>query len=129
MTSHETPDDLRYTAEHEWVQQREDGVVRVGITAYAQDALGDVVFVTLPEDGTPVAPGQACGEVESTKSVSDIFAPITGTVTARNAALDANPELVNSSPYGEGWMFEVRPDDPASVEALLDAAGYRELLG
>jgi glycine cleavage system H protein len=129
MSANETPDDLRYTAEHEWVQQREDGVVRVGITAYAQDALGDVVFVTLPEDGTPVAPGQACGEVESTKSVSDIFAPITGTVTARNAALDANPELVNSSPYGEGWMFEVRPDDPASVDSLLDAESYRALLG
>ena len=129
MSAHDTPDDLRYTAEHEWVQQREDGVVRVGITAYAQDALGDVVFVTLPEDGTPVAPGQACGEVESTKSVSDVFAPITGTVTARNAALDANPELVNSSPYGEGWMFEVRPDDPASVDSLLDAASYRALLG
>ena len=129
MSANETPDDLRYTAEHEWVQQREDGVVRVGITAYAQDALGDVVFVTLPEDGTPVAPGQACGEVESTKSVSDIFAPITGTITARNAALDANPELVNSSPYGEGWMFEVRPDDPASVDSLLDAESYRALLG
>jgi glycine cleavage system H protein len=129
MTAHETPDDLRYTAEHEWVQSREDGVVRIGITAYAQDALGDVVFVTLPEEGTPVAPGQACGEVESTKSVSDVFAPITGTVTARNAALDANPELVNSSPYGEGWMFEVRPDDPASLDSLLDAAAYRELLG
>jgi len=129
MSAHETPDDLRYTAEHEWVQQREDGVVRVGITAYAQDALGDVVFVTLPEDGTPVAPGQACGEVESTKSVSDIFAPITGTVIARNPALDANPELVNSSPYGEGWMFEVRPDDPASVDSLLDAESYRALLG
>ena len=129
MTSHETPDDLRYTAEHEWVQQRPDGVFRVGITAYAQDALGDVVFVTLPEDGTPVAPGQACGEVESTKSVSDIFAPITGTVTARNDALDANPELVNSSPYGDGWMFEVRPDDPASIDSLLDAEGYRALLG
>jgi glycine cleavage system H protein len=129
MTSHETPDDLRYTAEHEWVQQRPDGVFRVGITAYAQDALGDVVFVTLPEEGTPVAPGSACGEVESTKSVSDIFAPITGTVTARNDALDANPELVNSSPYGEGWMFEVRPDDPASIDSLLDAEGYRSLLG
>jgi len=129
MSAHETPDDLRYTAEHEWVQPREGGVVRIGITAYAQDALGDVVFVTLPEEGTPVAPGQACGEVESTKSVSDVYAPITGTVTARNAALDANPELVNSSPYGDGWMFEVRPDDPASVDSLLDAGGYRELLG
>ena len=129
MSAHETPDDLRYTAEHEWVRRQEGGVVRVGITAYAQDALGDVVFVTLPEEGTPVAPGQACGEVESTKSVSDIFAPITGTVTGRNAALDANPELVNSSPYGDGWMFEVRPDDPASLDSLLDAAAYRELLG
>ena len=129
MSAHETPDDLRYTAEHEWVRPLEGGVVRVGITAYAQDALGDVVFVTLPEEGTPVAPGQACGEVESTKSVSDVFAPVTGTVTARNTALDANPELVNSSPYGDGWMFEVRPDDPASVDALLDAAGYRGLLG
>jgi glycine cleavage system H protein len=129
MSAHETPDDLRYTAEHEWVRALEGGVVRIGITAYAQDALGDVVFVTLPEEGTPVAPGLACGEVESTKSVSDVFAPITGTVTARNTALDANPELVNSSPYGEGWMFEVRPDDPASVNALLDAAAYGELLG
>jgi glycine cleavage system H protein len=129
MSAHETPDDLRYTAEHEWVRTLEGGVVRVGITAYAQDALGDVVFVTLPEDGTPVAPGQACGEVESTKSVSDVFAPVTGTVTGRNTALDANPELVNSSPYGDGWMFEVRPDDPASVDSLLDAAAYRELLG
>ena len=129
MTAHETPDDLRYTAEHEWVQPREDGVVRVGITAYAQDALGDVVFVTLPEEGTPVAPGQACGEVESTKSVSDVFAPVTGTVTARNAALDANPELVNTSPYGQGWMFELRPDDMASVDALLDAEAYQALQG
>jgi glycine cleavage system H protein len=128
MTAHEIPDDLRYTAEHEWVQEREGGVVRIGITAYAQDALGDVVFVTLPEDGTPVAPGQACGEVESTKSVSDVFAPVTGTVTARNEALDANPELVNTSPYGDGWMFEVRPDDLASLASLLDAAAYRELL-
>ena len=127
--THEIPDDLRYTPEHEWVQQRQDGVLRVGITAYAQDALGDVVFVTLPQVGTTVAPGQACGEVESTKSVSDVFAPVTGTVTARNEALDANPELVNSSPYGDGWMFEVRPDDPASVDALLDADGYRALLG
>ena len=129
MSANDTPDDLRYTAEHEWVRALEGGVVRVGITAYAQDALGDVVFVTLPEEGTPVAPGQACGEVESTKSVSDVFAPVTGTVTGRNPALDANPELVNSSPYGDGWMFEVRPDDPASVDSLLDAAAYRELLG
>ena len=129
MSANDTPDDLRYTAEHEWVRALEGGVVRVGITAYAQDALGDVVFVTLPEEGTPVAPGQARGEVESTKSVSDVFAPVTGTVTGRNPALDANPELVNSSPYGDGWMFEVRPDDPASVDSLLDAAAYRELLG
>src|SRR5215212_2688369 len=98
MSAHEIPDDLRYTAEHEWVRVDDSGVARVGITAYAQDALGDVVFVTLPDIGTEVAPGQACGEVESTKSVSDIFAPVVGTVAARNDALEATPELVNSSP-------------------------------
>lgn len=129
MTAHEIPDDLRYTAEHEWVRLGDDGVARVGITAYAQDALGDVVFVTLPEQGTQVGPGQACGEVESTKSVSDIFAPVEGTVTARNDDLDATPELINSAPYGGGWMFEVRLADPGAVDNLLDAPAYRELLG
>jgi glycine cleavage system H protein len=129
MTAHEIPDDLRYTAEHEWVRLGADGVARIGITAFAQDALGDVVFVTLPDEGTQVSPGSTCGEVESTKSVSDIYAPVTGTVAGRNADLEATPELVNSAPYGDGWMFEVRVDDPAEVEGLLDAAAYRALLG
>ncbi|GAB3597781.1 glycine cleavage system protein GcvH [Angustibacter peucedani] len=129
MSADEFPADLRYTAEHEWVRTGDDGTVRIGITAYAQDALGDVVFVTLPDAGTDVTPGSACGEVESTKSVSDVYAPVAGTVTARNEALDASPELVNSDPYGEGWMFELRPADAAAVDALLDADGYRAQLG
>lgn len=129
MSADEFPDDLRYTAEHEWVRLVDGGVVRIGITAYAQDALGDVVFVTLPETGVDVAPGTACGEVESTKSVSDIFAPVAGSVTARNDALERSPELVNSDPYGAGWMFEIRPTDPADVDALLDAAAYRAQIG
>jgi glycine cleavage system H protein len=129
MTAHDIPDDLRYTAEHEWVRLGEDGVARIGITAFAQDALGDVVFVTLPDEGAQVSPGATCGEVESTKSVSDIYAPVTGTVAGRNADLEATPELVNSSPYGDGWMFEVRVDDTAEVDGLLDAAAYRALLG
>lgn len=129
MSANDFPDELSYTAEHEWVRRSDDGTVRVGITSYAQDALGDVVFVTLPEVGSDVAPGAACGEVESTKSVSDIFAPVAGTVSARNDALDANPELVNSDPYGQGWMFEVRPSDPAALEGLMDAAAYQAQLG
>jgi glycine cleavage system H protein len=123
------PEDLRYTTEHEWLRTTERGTLLVGITHFAQDALGDIVYVDLPAVGTTLEAGGPCGEVESTKSVSDIFAPVTGTVTARNTALDANPELVNSSPYDEGWMFEVRPDDPASIDSLLDAEGYRSLLG
>ena len=129
MSADEFPDDLRYTAEHEWVRRGDDGTVRVGITAYAQDALGDVVFVTLPDVGTDVSPGTACGEVESTKSVSDLFAPVAGSVTARNDALDGAPELVNSDPYGDGWMFEVRPADESAVEGLLDAEAYRSQIG
>ena len=123
----QVPEGLRYTSEHEWVRETGDGVVRVGITDYAQDALGDIVFVELPAPGTAVQPGQACGEVESTKSVSELFAPVAGTVTARNDALDAAPETVNGDPYGEGWMFEVQVTDPASVAALLDEQGYRDL--
>jgi glycine cleavage system H protein len=122
------PDDLRYTAEHEWVRVSGD-VVRVGITDHAQEALGDIVFVTLPEAGTEIEAGQSLGEVESTKSVSDIYAPISGEVVARNDVLDARPELVNADPYGDGWMIEVRPSDPADVEALLDAAAYAKLTG
>jgi glycine cleavage system H protein len=123
-----TPDDLRYTAEHEWVRAGDGGTVRVGITDYAQEALGDIVYVSLPTVGTDVTAGEALGEVESTKSVSDIFAPVAGTVSARNEALEAQPELVNSDPYGEGWIVEIDVSEPSVLDALLDAAGYRELL-
>ena len=121
------PDDLRYTEQHEWVQAggAEDGRVRVGITDYAQDALGDVVYVTLPDVGRDVVAGEPCGELESTKSVNDVYAPVTGTVVARNEALDDSPELVNSDPYGAGWMVEIVPSDAAAVEELLDADTYR----
>ena len=117
------PEDLHYTREHEWIRSTGD-TLRVGVTDYAQAALGDIVFVTLPEVGAEVTAGQPCGEVESTKSVSDIYAPVSGTVVARNESLDAAPELVNSDPYGEGWMIDLRPEDPGSVDGLLDAAGY-----
>jgi glycine cleavage system H protein len=120
------PDDLQYTAEHEWVRAEGD-LIRVGITAYAQDALGDVVFLSLPAVGDRVEAGARCGEVESTKSVSDIYTPVSGTVIRVNDSLDTAPELVNTDPYGEGWMFEVRADG-ASPE-LLSAAEYRGLLG
>lgn len=128
MPEFEFPADLRYTSDHEWV--RVDGErARVGITSYAQDALGDIVFVTLPDEGSAVSAGQACGEVESTKSVSDVFSPLTGSVAAVNPALDSAPELVNSDPYGEGWMFEVTIDDLGAVSALLTAEQYREQIG
>ena len=122
------PEDLRYTDAHEWVRESPDGVLRVGITDYAQAQLGDVVFVDLPAVGDAVTAGTPCGEVESTKSVSEIYAPISGEVVAVNGALEANPELVNSGPYGDGWMVDIRPADGADVLAgLLDAAAYREL--
>lgn len=124
MADFDYPADLLYTAEHEWVRLLGDRV-RVGITAYAQDALGDIVYVTLPDDGATVTAGTPCGEVESTKSVSDLFAPVTGPVVGRNPALDGNPELVNSDPYGEGWMFEIAVEGPAAVESLLSAEDYR----
>ncbi len=131
MSSLEYPDDLHYTPEHEWVRSAaaDGGAVRVGITAYAQDALGDVVYVTLPEVGASITEGEACGEVESTKSVSDLFAPLSGEVTARNETLDATPELVNTDPYGEGWLFELAPTDADAAAGLLDAAAYRAQLG
>ncbi|CAI7978840.1 MULTISPECIES: glycine cleavage system protein GcvH [unclassified Parafrankia] len=119
------PDDLKYTREHEWARA-EGNRVRVGITAYAQEALGDIVFVSLPEVGQAVSAGEPCGEVESTKSVSDIYAPVSGEVAARNEALVAAPELVNSDPYGEGWLVEVTVVDAAVLDDLLDAAAYRE---
>ena len=135
MADHDYPGHLRYTPEHEWVlpdgaaTAGAPGGVRVGITGYAQGELGDIVYVALPEVGAHVDAGQTCGEVESTKSVSDLFAPVTGTVLARNDSLDGSPELVNSDPYGEGWLVEIAPDDPAEVATLLDAEGYRASLG
>lgn len=129
MTDFDYPDDLRYTSDHEWVRGGADAPVRIGITAYAQDALGDVVYVSLPAVGDKVTAGDACGEVESTKSVSDLYAPLSGTVTAVNSALDDTPELLNSDPYGDGWCFELELDDPAALEALMDAAAYKDNLG
>ncbi|GGB66029.1 glycine cleavage system protein H [Knoellia flava TL1] len=128
MSDLEYPSDLRYTAEHEWVRAAEGDTVRIGITSFAQDALGDVVYVSLPGVGDTVAVGDACGEVESTKSVSDLYAPLAGEVTAVNEALDASPELVNSDPYGEGWMYEMRPSDASAVDGLLDVEAYQQQL-
>ena len=123
MSDLEYPAGLRYTAEHEWV--RADGdVLRIGITSFAQEALGDVVYVSLPTVGDAVVAGDTCGEVESTKSVSDLYAPVTGEVTAVNSALDATPELVNSDPYGEGWMYELTVSDAGALDGLLDVEAY-----
>ncbi|HEY0453058.1 glycine cleavage system protein GcvH [Actinophytocola sp.] len=121
-----TPEDLKYTEEHEWLAGKA-GTVRVGITDYAQQQLGDVVFVELPEVGKTVHAGDPVGEVESTKSVSEIFAPVAGEITAVNAALDGSPELINSDPYGEGWIIELSVADPAALDGLLDAGAYQEL--
>jgi glycine cleavage system H protein len=124
------PADLKYTAEHEWLR-RPGGVagsVRIGITDYAQDALGDIVYVSLHEVGAAVAAGDACGELESTKSVSDVYAPVAGEVVAVNEALDATPELVNNDPYGAGWLFEIVPADAGALDGLLDAAAYEAQL-
>jgi glycine cleavage system H protein len=125
------PDDLKYTTEHEWVRQpgEHDGSVRIGITHFAQDALGDIVYVSLPEVGATVSAGSTCGELESTKSVSDVYAPVSGEVVARNDALDATPELVNNDPYGGGWLFEVVPSETAELDGLMDAAAYESSLG
>ena len=122
------PEDLKYTVEHEWVQVISDVTVRFGITDYAQDALGDIVYVSLPETGASIEAGQTCGEVESTKSVSDLYAPVSGEVTAVNGSLDATPELVNSDPYGEGWLVRIRLADPSEVDQLLDVDAYRQQL-
>jgi glycine cleavage system H protein len=121
------PDDLRYTAEHEWVRSPGDaeGSVRIGITDYAQEQLGDIVYVQLPDIGEEITAGAPCGELESTKSVSDLYAPLTGQVVARNDELDTSPEQVNSDPYGAGWMIEVVPSDPSDLDGLLNAREYR----
>ncbi|TCO46458.1 glycine cleavage system protein GcvH [Actinocrispum wychmicini] len=124
-----TPEDLKYTDDHEWIETRAGGTVRIGITDFAQQQLGDVVFVQLPEVGATVAAKDAVGEVESTKSVSEIYAPVGGEVTAVNEALADTPELINSDSYGEGWMFELKIDDESALGDLLDAAAYGELTG
>ena len=121
------PAELRYTSEHEWVRPG-DGPLRVGITDFAQDALGDIVYVTLPEPGTAVQVGRPLGEIESTKSVSEIYAPVTGTVRARNDALTDTPELINSDPYGQGWLVEIEPSGQDDLVDLLDAQAYEELI-
>ena len=124
----EIPADLYYTTEHEWVQRTGGDTVRVGITDYAQSALGDVVFVQLPDAGADVTAGESFGEVESTKSVSDLYAPVSAKVVAVNGDLEANPQLVNSDPYGEGWLVDLQIDAPSledAVAGLLDADGYR----
>jgi glycine cleavage system H protein len=123
-----TPEDLKYTAEHEWVRAAEGHTLRVGITDYAQSALGDIVYVSLPSIGTAVIPGQPLGEVESTKSVSDVFAPVAGTVLARNDALEGQPELLNSDPYGEGWIVEIEVADIGVLNTLLSADAYQALV-
>jgi glycine cleavage system H protein len=124
----EFPEDLRYTKEHEWARDEGNGRVRVGITDFAQDALGDVVYVDVPEVGTSVTANQAFSEVESTKSVSDVYAPVSGSVIERNAALEERPELVNEHPYGDGWIVALAMTDAAELDGLMDAAAYRSLV-
>ena len=120
------PEDLKYSADHEWVRSGNGSTVRVGITEYAADQLGDIVFVSLPTVGDPVAAGDSCGELESTKSVSDVFSPVSGTVTAVNETLEGSPETVNGDPYGDGWLFEVEIDADTDLEDLMDADAYAE---
>ena len=121
------PEDLEYTKEHEWARL-EGGVVRVGITHYAQDSLGDIVYVDLPGPGTQVSAGQAFGEVESTKSVSDIYSPVSGSISERNARLEESPEIANQDPYGEGWMVTIEPTNVSELDGLLSAADYQAFI-
>ena len=123
------PQDLKYSSDHEWAREIDGEVARVGITDHAQSELGDIVFLQMPEPGTTVAAGDAIGEIESTKSVSDVIAPVSGTVVGRNDALDSTPELLNSDPYGDGWLVEIQLSDPAELSDLLDASGYADLIG
>jgi glycine cleavage system H protein len=125
----EYPKELKYTSEHEWAAAEEGDRVRVGITDFAQDALGDVVYVEIPEEGTEVKAGEPFGEVESTKSVSDVFSPVTGTVVERNAALSDAPELVNEDPYGQGWLVLIHMSEASELEGLMDAAAYERTVG
>lgn len=120
----QVPDDLRYAENHEWARLEADGSVRVGISDFAQDQLGDIVFLELPEVGKVLAAGESFGEVESTKSVSDVYAPVAGTVVAVNADLIDAPETINSDPYGDGWFVVIEPEDAGALEALMDAAAY-----
>ncbi len=120
------PEDLKYSADHEWVRSGNGSTVRVGVTEYAAEQLGDIVFVSLPTVGESVAAGDACGELESTKSVSDLLCPVPGVVTAVNPMLEGNPETVNADPYGDGWLFELELDEAADLDDLLDADAYAE---
>ena len=124
----EFPEDLRYTKDHEWVRDEGGGHVRVGITDFAQDALGDVVYVDVPEVGTSVTAAQPFSEVESTKSVSDVFAPVNGTVTERNPLLEQRPEVVNEQPYGDGWIAVIEASDASQLDQLMDSAAYQEFV-
>lgn len=121
------PAELHYTSEHEWVRVTESGTVVVGITHYAQDALGDIVFVDLPSVGAVLGAGASMGEVESTKSVSELYAPVAGTILARNDDLESTPEIINDDPYGQGWLIEIAPEDSGAVANLLSADAYGEL--
>jgi glycine cleavage system H protein len=122
------PDNLKYTKSHEWVRRESDGTLTVGITQHAQDLMGDMVYVELPETGRDLSAGKECAVVESVKAASDVYAPVAGQVTAVNAALSNAPEVVNKDPYGEGWMFKLKPKSSADVDGLLDAKAYQTLL-
>lgn len=125
-----TPENLKYTAEHEWVSVVDDTTVRFGITDYAQDALGDIVFVSLPALGATVSAGAQCGEVESTKSVSDIYAPVSGVIVARNDGVETAPEVLNSDPYGQGWIADITVENAqVALTGLLDAVAYQQITG
>jgi glycine cleavage system H protein len=124
-----TPDDRRYTAEHQWITPERDGICMVGITWFAQDELGEITYVDLPDKSERVTAGEAYGVIESTKSVSDLYAPVSGEVIEVNVALAEEPTLVNSEPYGRGWLIRVRPDDPAAIDSLLNAGQYDERVG
>ena len=123
------PEDLKYSSDHEWVRSGNGSTVRIGVTDYAADQLGDIVFASLPSVGETVSTGDACGELESTKSVSDIFSPVPGVVAAVNELLESNPETINADPYGDGWLFEVDLEEGADLDDLLDADAYAEQVG